>query len=82
MPRRFSPVQLFATPWTTAHQASLSMGFYRKECWNELQRPPAGDVPDPWMKFISLMSPALAGKLLTTTATTEAADFQTHSLKH
>ena len=27
----FSPAQLFATPWTGAHQASLSMGFSRQE---------------------------------------------------
>ena len=26
----FSPVQLFLTPWTVAHQAPLSMGFSRK----------------------------------------------------
>ena len=28
----FSRVQLFATPWTVAHQATLSMGFSRQEC--------------------------------------------------
>ena len=28
---RFSPVQLFVTLWTVAHQASLSMGFSRQE---------------------------------------------------
>ena len=30
----FSPVQLFATLWTIAHQAPLSMGFSRQECWS------------------------------------------------
>ena len=25
---------LFETPWTTAHQASLSMGFSRQEYWS------------------------------------------------
>ena len=29
---RFSRVRLFATPWTVAHQASLSMGSSRQEC--------------------------------------------------
>ena len=29
-----SRVRLFATPWTTAHQALLSMGFYRQEYWS------------------------------------------------
>ena len=32
-------VQLFATPWTVAHQAPLSMGFSRQEYWNELSFP-------------------------------------------
>ena len=27
---------IFVTPWTVAHQASLSMGFSRQECWNGL----------------------------------------------
>ena len=31
---RFSRVQLFATPWTVAHQAPLSMGFSRQEYWS------------------------------------------------
>ena len=26
-----SPVQIFATPWTVAHQAPLSMGFPRQD---------------------------------------------------
>ena len=29
-----SRVRLFATPWTTAHQAPLSMGFSRQEYWS------------------------------------------------
>ena len=29
----FSWVQLFATPWTIAHQAPLSMEFSRQEYW-------------------------------------------------
>ena len=29
-------VQLFATPWTVAHQAPLSMGFSRQEYWSGL----------------------------------------------
>ena len=36
---RFSHVQLFATPWTVAHQAPLSMGFSRKEYWSGLPCP-------------------------------------------
>ena len=33
---RFSRVLLFATPWTVALQAPLSMGFSRKEYWSGL----------------------------------------------
>ena len=29
--KSFSPVQLFATPWTVTHQAPPSMGFSRQE---------------------------------------------------
>ena len=32
----FSRAQLFATPWTVAHQASLSVGFSRQEHWSGL----------------------------------------------
>ena len=31
--KSLSRVQLFATPWTAAHQAPLSMGFSRQEYW-------------------------------------------------
>ena len=31
----FSHVLLFATLWTEAHQALLSMGFSRQKYWNE-----------------------------------------------
>ena len=44
---RFSHVQLFATPWTVARQAPLSMGFSRQECWSGLPCPPPGHLPDP-----------------------------------
>ena len=35
-----SHVQLFATPWTIAHQTPLSMEFSRQEYWNRLPFPP------------------------------------------
>ena len=34
-----SHVQFFATPWTVAHQAPLSMGFSRREYWSGLPFP-------------------------------------------
>ena len=43
----FSHVQLFATPWTVAHQAPLPMGFSRQEYWSELPFPSPGDLPHP-----------------------------------
>ena len=42
-----SHVQLFATPWTVAPQASLSLGFSRQEYWSRLPLPPLGDLPNP-----------------------------------
>ena len=68
----FSHVQLFATPWTLAHQAPLSMGFSKQEYWSGLPCPPLGDLSDPRIKPMSLVFPALAGKLFTTSTTWEA----------
>ena len=48
----------FATPWTIACQAPLSMGFPRQEYWSGLSFPAPGDLLDPG---IELGSPALAG---------------------
>ena len=42
-----SCVQLFATPWTVAYQAPLSMGFSRQEYWSGLPFPSPGDLPNP-----------------------------------
>ena len=51
----FSLVQLFATPWTAAHQAPLSMEFSRQEYWSGLPFLASGIFP-----IASLMPPALA----------------------
>ena len=53
------------TLWTLAHHASLSMGFSRQEYWNRLSYPFPGDLPDPGIKPMSLMSPASAGRFFT-----------------
>ena len=53
----FCCVQFFATLWTVACQASLSMGFSGQEYWNGLPLFSSGDLPDPGMKPIC---PALA----------------------
>ena len=66
-----SHVQLFATPWTVAHQAPVSMGFSREEYWSGAPSPPPGDLPSPGIEPRSLTSPALAGEFFTTRATWE-----------
>ena len=45
-----SGVQLFATPWTVTHQATLSMGFFKQEYWSGLPFPPPEDLPDQGIK--------------------------------
>ena len=39
-----SDVQLFATPWTVACKAPLSMGFFRQEYWSGLPFPSQADL--------------------------------------
>ena len=56
-----SCVQLFATPWTVAYQAPLSVGFSRQEYWSGLPFPFSGDLPDPG---IEPGSPALQADAL------------------
>ena len=41
-----SCVVLFATPWTVALQAPLSMGFPRQEYWSGLSFPSPGDLSE------------------------------------
>ena len=53
-------------PWTAAHQVPLSMGFSRQEYWNGLPFPPLGDLPNPGIKPISPVSPALQADSLPT----------------
>ena len=60
-----SRVQCFATPWTVAHQAPLSMGSSRQEYWSGFPCPSPGDRPHPGAEPMSLASPALAGGLFT-----------------
>ena len=57
-----SCVQLFATLWTVAYQASLSTGFSRQEYWSGLPFPSPRDLPDPG---IEPRSPALEADALT-----------------
>ena len=60
-----SHVQLFATPWTVAHQAPLSMEFSRQEYWRGYHFL-LEDLPYPGIEPMSLASLKLAGGFFTT----------------
>ena len=60
--KSLSPVQLFAAPWTVAHQDPPSMGFSRQECWSGVPLSSPGDLPDPG---IEPRSPTLQAEALT-----------------
>ena len=61
----FSLVQLFATPWTLAHQTPLSMGFSRQESWGGLPCPPPRDLSNPGVEPMTPVSLALTGRFST-----------------
>ena len=56
----------FAPPWSVAHQAPLSMGFSRQEHRSGLPLPPLGDLSNPGIGPVCLVSHALAGGIVTT----------------
>ena len=59
---RFSCVQLFATLWTIAHQAPLSMGLIRQDHWSVLPCPSPEDLSNPGTEPMSLTTPKLADR--------------------
>ena len=60
--KSLSCVRLFATPWSVAYQAPLSMGFSRQECWSGVPFPSPEDLSNPG---IEPWSPALQADALT-----------------
>ena len=68
----FSLVRLFATLWTVAHEAPLSLGFSRKEYWGRFPCPAPGDLPDSEIAPMSLKSPVLTCGFFTTSTPREA----------
>ena len=56
----------FATTWTVAHQAPMSVGFSRQECYNGLPCPPPGDCSDPGIepRFPELQADSLLSEPL------------------
>ena len=67
----FSSVWLFATLWTTACEASLSMGFSRQEYWSGLPCPPPGDLPHPGTEPVP---PELTGRFFTSVSPGKSLD--------
>ena len=60
-----SHVQFFVRPWTAAHWAPLSTGFFRQEYCSGLLFISPGDIPNPGIKPKFLASLALADRLFT-----------------
>ena len=80
--KSLSRVRLFATPWTAAHQAPLSMGFARQEYWSGLLFPSPGDLSNPGMEPMSPVSLALAGRFFTTESPGKPSYIHTHTHTH
>ena len=59
-----SHVQLFATRWTVAHKAPLSVKVFRQKYWSGLPFPTPGYLSDPGIETVSPALPALAGDSL------------------
>ena len=68
----------FATPWTVACQAPLSMRFSRQEYWSGVPFPLPVDLPDPGIKPVSL-APALVGGFSTAEPPGKPGNEETHS---
>ena len=57
----------FATLWTVAHQAPLSVGYSGQEYWSGLSFPTPGNLPGPGIELASPVFPPLAGEFFTST---------------
>ena len=51
--KSLSRVRLFATPWTGARKAPLSVEFFWQRYWSGLSFPSPGDPPDPGIETVS-----------------------------
>ena len=68
----FSCVQLCETTWTAARQVPSVHGILQVRILGWVAMPSSGDLSHPGMEPVSLMSPTLAGRFFTTSATWEA----------
>ena len=73
--KSFSRVRLFATPWTAAYQASLSMGFSRQEYWSGLPFPSPMHESEKWQRSRSVVSDSLRPHGLQSTTLLRPWDF-------
>ena len=64
-----SPVCLFVILWTATCQAPLSVRFSKLEYWSGLPFPPPGDLLNPETELVPFISPAMAGRFFSTSAT-------------
>ena len=62
--KSLSHIRLFATPWTVAYQAPLSLGFSRQKYWSGSPFPSPGDLPNPGIepRFPALEADALTSE--------------------
>ena len=81
VPRCSSRVELFAALWTVTRQAPLSMELSGQEYRSGLPIPPPGDLPDPGIKPVSLISPAWASRFFTTSTGWEAFSKRSHVVR-
>ena len=58
--KSLSRVQLFATPWTAAYEASPSVGFSRQEYWGGVPLPSPGESHRPAINTSSWFNLAAA----------------------
>ena len=61
---RFTCVQVFATLWTVAQQAPLSMGLSRQEYWSGLPCRPPGDLSHPGTEPVSFFVTCIGRQIL------------------
>ena len=62
-----SRVQLFVTPWTISPPGPSVHGVFQARVLEWVAISASGDLPDSRIRLASLVSPALAGRFLTTT---------------
>ena len=64
--KSFQSYPTLCDPMTAAHEALLSMGFSKEDCWSGLPCLPRGDLPDPGIELESPVSPEMAGGFFNT----------------